>query len=171
EPGAAGDSALVRYLELHGPSTHLAISHIRHATRGAVRFSNTQPFMRELGGRMHVFAHNGDLPGIEGSAVLAPGPYRQLGQTDSEAAFCALMARMRRLWDGGDMPSLQARMSLVAAFACDLRALGPANFLYADGEVLAIRKTAMDSCTLTASPLDAGTHSRVSLSPRPPGAR
>ena len=31
EPRAAGDSALVRYLETQGPSTNLAISHIRHA--------------------------------------------------------------------------------------------------------------------------------------------
>jgi predicted glutamine amidotransferase len=59
EPFAAGDSDLVRYLESHGPSTKLAISHIRHATRGAVTLANTQPFARELGGRMHVFAHNG----------------------------------------------------------------------------------------------------------------
>jgi len=136
EPRAAADSVLVRYLEDHGPSTNLAISHIRHATRGAVSFSNTQPFMRELGGRLHVFAHNGDLPGIEESAVLAMGPYRQVGQTDSEHAFCALLARMRTLWQGAGLPSLQSRMSLLAAFAADLRALGPANFLYADGDAL-----------------------------------
>jgi hypothetical protein len=44
EPTAAGDSPLVRVLETYGPSTTLAISHIRRATRGAVAFSNTQPF-------------------------------------------------------------------------------------------------------------------------------
>ena len=58
----AGDSALVRYLETGGPSTPLAISHIRRATQGAVTLANTQPFVRELGGRTHVFAHNGHLP-------------------------------------------------------------------------------------------------------------
>ena len=136
EPRAAADSALVRYLESEGPSTNLAISHIRHATRGAVQFANTQPFMRELGGRMQVFAHNGDLPAIEGSAVLATGPYRLLGQTDSEHAFCALLARMRPLWEEAGLPSLEARMSLLAVFADDLRTLGPANFLYADGDAL-----------------------------------
>jgi glutamine amidotransferase len=136
EPVAAAGSPLVRYLETQGPSTSLAISHIRHATRGTVQFANTQPFMRELGGRMHVFAHNGDLPGIEGSAVLATGPYRPIGQTDSERAFCALLARMRTLWEEAELSSLEARMSLLASFAVDLRTLGPANFLYADGDAL-----------------------------------
>ncbi|MDI1342097.1 class II glutamine amidotransferase [Polaromonas sp.] len=43
EPLAAGDGPRVRYLETQGPSTHLAISHIRHATQDAVSFSNAQP--------------------------------------------------------------------------------------------------------------------------------
>jgi len=37
EPGAAAGSALVRYLESQGPSTKLAVSHIRHATQGTAR--------------------------------------------------------------------------------------------------------------------------------------
>ena len=136
EPFAAGDSELVRFLESHGPSTQLAISHIRHATRGAITLANTQPFARELGGRMHVFAHNGNLPGIDESALLTAGPYRPVGQTDSELAFCALLARLHSLWTGVTPPSLDARASLLTAFAADLRPLGPANFLYADGDVL-----------------------------------
>ncbi len=136
EPMAASGSALVRYLESDGPSTHLAISHIRHATRGDVQLSNTQPFVRELGGRTHVFAHNGDLPGIEDSAVRASGPYRPIGQTDSEHAFCALLARLGALWASAVRPSLEARMDVLALFAADLRALGPANFFYADGDAL-----------------------------------
>lgn len=136
EPMAAGGSALVRYLESDGPSTSLAISHIRHATRGKVQLSNTQPFVRELGGRTHVFAHNGDLPGIEERLVLANGSYRPVGQTDSEQAFCALLARMCTLWKQDAAPSLEDRMTVLAAFAADLRALGPANFIYADGDAL-----------------------------------
>lgn len=136
EPLAASGSALVRYLEDHGPSTNLAISHIRHATRGTVQFANTQPFMRELGGRMHVFAHNGDLPLIEGSPAMSTGPCRPVGQTDSEHVFCALLTRMRTLWEEAAPPSLEARLSLLAAFAAELRKFGPANFLYADGDAL-----------------------------------
>jgi predicted glutamine amidotransferase len=137
EPAAAGDSPLVRFLETQGPSTTLAISHIRRATRGAVSLSNTQPFVRELGGRMHVFAHNGDLPDIERSDSLAFDRYRPVGTTDSEYAFCALLERVRRLWNSSSlMPPLDERLSLVSQFAADLRKLGPANFLYADGDTL-----------------------------------
>jgi predicted glutamine amidotransferase len=136
EPSSAADSALVRHLESHGPSTNLAISHIRHATRGDVQLSNTQPFVRELGGNTHVFAHNGDLPGISDCAMLVASGHRPVGQTDSELAFCALLTRLRPLWEQADPPSVAARMAVLAAFAADLRQLGPANFLYADGDAL-----------------------------------
>ncbi len=136
EPSAAADSALVRHLESHGPSTNLAISHIRHATRGDVQLSNTQPFIRELGENTHVFAHNGDLPGIADCAMLAASGYQPVGQTDSELAFCALLTRLRPLWERADPPSVTARLAVLGMFAADLRDLGPANFLYADGDVL-----------------------------------
>ena len=136
EPAAAGASALVRHLESNGPSTNLAISHIRHATQGSIQLANTQPFVRELGGRTHVFAHNGDLPGIYCAENLAPGSYRPVGQTDSEHAFCALLSRLRVLWEASDLPSLETRLAVLTSFAADLRALGPANFLYADSDAL-----------------------------------
>lgn len=136
EPAAAADSALVRFLETAGPATDLAISHIRHATQGGVSLANTQPFVRELGGRAHVFAHNGDLPGIYRSEALALGTHRPVGQTDSEHAFCALLERLAPLWQPATRPTLDLRMSLLSGFAQDLRALGPANFLYADGDTL-----------------------------------
>lgn len=136
EPAAAGSSALVRYLETQGPSTNLAISHIRHATQGAIQLSNTQPFVRELGGRAHVFAHNGHLPGVEHHPSMTLGTHHPVGQTDSEHAFCALLLRLCGLWTGAGPPSLEARLSLLTAFAADLRELGPANFLYADGDAL-----------------------------------
>ncbi len=136
EPLSAGDSELVRYLETHGPSTHLAISHIRHATQGTVQFSNTQPFIRELAGRTHVFAHNGNLARIEDERALALASYHPIGQTDSEYAFCVLLGRLQTLWRHAGAPSLEARMAVLAAFAAHLRALGPANFLYSDGDAL-----------------------------------
>ena len=120
-----------------GPSTTLAISHIRHATRGAVDLSNTQPFLRELAGRAHVFAHNGNLVGIERAGSLAFDRYRPVGTTDSEHAFCALLERIHGLWKGASLPPpLDQRLSVISEFAADLRKLGPANFLYADSDVL-----------------------------------
>lgn len=138
EPAAAASSALVRFLERHGPSTVLGLSHIRHATWGAVGLCNTQPFVRALGGTAHVFAHNGFLSGIDSSKALALDIDQPMGQTDSEIAFCALLARLRMLWNGSEtaIPSLDARLSVLASFAADLRALGAANFLYADGNAL-----------------------------------
>ena len=137
EPTAAGDSPLVRFLESQGPSTTLAISHIRRATRGEVTLSNTQPFLRELAGRAHVFAHNGNLPNIEQCANLVYDCYHPVGTTDSEHAFCALLERVRGLWELADqVPPLDQRLAVVSQFAADLRQLGPANFLYADGDAL-----------------------------------
>ena len=137
EPIPASDSPLVRWLEQGGPSTTLAIAHIRRATLGTVGLSNTQPFVRELAGRAHVFAHNGHLPGIAQSQALAFDRYRPIGDTDSEHAFCALLERMHGLWHrAATPPSVQQRWAVVTQFAADLRPLGPANFLYADGEVL-----------------------------------
>lgn len=136
EPSAAGDSELVHYLESHGPSTSLAISHIRHATRGGVQLSNTQPFMRAMGGTTHVFAHNGDLPGVGDSLAVPSGGYHPIGQTDSEQAFCALLARLSPLWTLEVPPPLEARFAILYEFSAELRNLGPANFLYADGDAL-----------------------------------
>jgi predicted glutamine amidotransferase len=134
EPLAAGDSALVRYLETEGPSTQLGISHIRHATRGGVAFANTQPFVRELGGRSHSFAHNGTLLQVEESLALAS--HHPVGQTDSEHAFCALLARLQPLWARAKPPSLDARLEVLSTYAADLRRLGTANFMYSDGDAL-----------------------------------
>lgn len=137
EPVAASDSPLVRFLQTQGPGTTLAISHIRRATLGAVSLSNTQPLVRELAGRSHVFAHNGHLPGIDQSGHFVSSRYRPVGETDSEHAFCALLERLLPIWSATSAPpTLRERLAVVSAFAADLRHLGPANFLYADGEVL-----------------------------------
>lgn len=137
EAAPASASPLAQLLQSQGPDTPLAIAHIRHATHGAVTLANTQPFVRELAGRTHVFAHNGHLPGIADAPRFAPDRFRPVGQTDSEQAFCALLQRLLPLWqDPAAPPTPQARLAAVAAFAADLRPFGPANFLYADGEVL-----------------------------------
>ena len=63
---------------------------------------NCQPFARELGGRMHVFAHNGDL---DAGRLGAPrGSFRPVGDTDSERAFCVLLERLTAIWLRGGTP-------------------------------------------------------------------
>jgi len=136
EAQAASDSACVRFIQEHPFSSTLVVSHIRRATQGAQALRNTQPFTRELGGAMHVFAHNGhlDVPGLQ---RLPLGLHRPVGETDSEYAFCALLERLRGLWlSASGVPPLDDRLGIVAAFAAEIGKLGPANFLYTDGDAL-----------------------------------
>jgi glutamine amidotransferase len=113
------------------------MSHIRRATQGEVALRNTQPFSREVGGRVHLFAHNGDLTGVLEATELVLDVDRPIGETDSEHAFCALMTGIRRLWgDGAEVPTIDARLQTVADFAATVRGLGPANFIYFDGDAL-----------------------------------
>ena len=131
----ANESAWVDFLETRQIRSHIVVSHIRHATQGEVSLRNTQPFTRELGGRVHVFAHNGKLPGIERRFARAFRRFRPIGNTDSEVAFCVLLERLAPLWDAYP-PSPAERVAAVTALASELRELGPANFLYSDGELL-----------------------------------
>jgi glutamine amidotransferase len=102
-----------------------------------VTLANTQPFVRELGGVSHCFAHNGNLVGIASDLRFElSGRYQPVGQTDSEHAFCVLMSRLASIWDGKQWPSLELRRSAVVGFAKDIATLGPANFLYSDAQVL-----------------------------------
>lgn len=132
----AWDSACVRFIHDNPFATAFALSHIRKATRGDVALRNCQPFVRELGGAWHAFAHNGDLPGVERDARLQPGAFRPVGETDSERVFCALLERLRPLWLAGGPPAVAARRQVIERFAAELRGFGPANFLYCYGDAL-----------------------------------
>jgi glutamine amidotransferase len=72
EPGPAAASPMVTFLARHAPPSKQIISHVRNATTGARSLENTQPFVRRLAGRAHVFAHNGHVPGME---IPAGRPY------------------------------------------------------------------------------------------------
>lgn len=136
EARPAADSACVRFVQSNPFTTSLAISHVRKATRGAVALRNCQPFVREMGGTWHCFAHNGDLAGIDAAMPVQQGWSRPIGETDSELAFCALLERIRPHWLRREWPSLESRRLVVEGFAAELRELGPANFLYCEGDAL-----------------------------------
>ena len=135
-PGPAEGDPIVAALAAAPLVAPIVLSHLRHATQGARGLANTQPFARELGGRMHVFAHNGNLLGIHARLAAAAPRFRPVGATDSEAAFCLLLAQLAPLWDRPAPPEPAACAAVVAAFAAALRPLGPANFLYSDGTCL-----------------------------------
>ncbi len=76
EPAPAMNSPLVTFLGSHGPASDLVVSHVRHATVGDRKLANTQPFVRCLGGRAHVFAHNGYVPLAGALSDLSLGGFR-----------------------------------------------------------------------------------------------
>jgi predicted glutamine amidotransferase len=91
------------------------IAHVRYATTGCVSLENVHPFARELWGINFVFAHNGQVPKFDDSTPLEQQPllgkttiddlhYNPVGDTDSEAVFCAILNALKREFD--DLPTL-----------------------------------------------------------------
>jgi predicted glutamine amidotransferase len=132
----AATSPCVRFIQGNPFVTPLALSHVRKATRGEVALRNCQPFIREMGGVWHSFAHNGDLTDIANVATPPHGSCHPVGETDSERAFCALLEGLRPLWQADGRPALETRLRVIESFAAGLRRLGPANFIYCDGDAL-----------------------------------
>jgi predicted glutamine amidotransferase len=137
DTGEAKGSKWVKFITEQEIHSHDVIAHIRKSTMGEVNYSNTHPFVRELEGRMHTFAHNGTLHNLKDNLQYRPRYYYPVGSTDSEHAFCILMDRMYDLWRADKkIPSLEERRNVVSEFAEEMRALGALNFLYSDGEAL-----------------------------------
>src|SRR4051812_45076637 len=92
ESAPAANSPLAKFVRDHPIRTLLAIAHIRRKTRGAICLADTHPFTRELWGRHFVFAHNGTVKRVQD---LPLGRFRPIGKTDSEHAFCYLLAALQ----------------------------------------------------------------------------
>lgn len=135
ESGAACQSANLAFIRSQRIQSPLMIAHIRQANVGDRSLRNSQPFGRELGGRMHLFAHNGDLPAVLNQPFDRGDCFRPLGETDSEYAFCQLMNGLGGIWRDGT-PELERRVAVFSAFALGMMELGTANLLYSDSEFL-----------------------------------
>ncbi len=108
------------------------ISHIRKATQGQVALENCHPFVRELWGRYWVFAHNGDLKNF---APALNGPFRPVGNTDSELAFCYLLQQLREQF-GDTPPTIDALRITLEALTSEIAAHGVFNMMLSDGSAL-----------------------------------
>jgi len=132
-------------LKNHQPSD-IVISHIRKATQGNISLENTQPFSLEKDGTNHIFGHNGNLENVQENIPI--NKYTPRGETDSEYAFCYLMEKLDTL-NEIDSPSLEQKIELIKNTFNFLSSLGPANFIYSDGEYVFayghIRKQSDDS--------------------------
>ena len=135
EPCAAHDSALARFVRENPIKTLLAVAHVRRRTRGKIALENTHPFVRELWGRTFVFAHNGT---VKGARKLAIGRFRPVGSTDSEHAFCALLAGLERRFPRYPRDTA-ALARAVAELGSQIGRKGTFNFLLADGKHLFAR--------------------------------
>ncbi len=132
---AARDSSFFDFLRSHNHPSHCVISHIRQATMGEVKLRNTQPYIRELAGKVHCFAHNGDLE--FNSAIDESLDFQPVGESDSERSFCELLTRLKRASvQQGSPLSIEQRIKLIAEFAHEFSAKGTFNFFYSDGEYL-----------------------------------
>lgn len=112
----------------------LVIAHVRKARHPPVpSLENTHPFVHPCCGRAWVFAHNGLVADVFAQPV-ADASCRPLGATDSEFAFCQLLAGIADSYAGGHdrQPWLQALNRLADAIAT----LGKFNFLLSDGRIL-----------------------------------
>jgi len=107
------------------------LAHVRKATQGAIDLSNCHPFQREWLGRHWLFCHNGDLgsfrPPLQGSAL-------PVGATDSEWAFCWLLAQLRRRFTTA--PEWPELAPVLAELMPQLATHGVFNMLLTDGKAL-----------------------------------
>ncbi|MFQ6004176.1 MAG: class II glutamine amidotransferase [Woeseia sp.] len=136
EPRPASDSPWIRFIARQRIKTTAAIAHVRYASRGQPTMENTHPFRRALGRRIHLFAHNGTLTGIEQIVDEPALRYLPIGETDSEIVFCWLLTRLDHYYDRDETPSLDTRFDVFSGVCEEMKMLGPSNFLYFDGEVL-----------------------------------
>ena len=137
EPKPAADSPWVQFIASQELESANVIAHVRLATVGVPTLQNTHPFRRALGGRVHVFAHNGTLNGLHASAADRTSDITPVGETDSELAFCMLLERLGPIWaDRGATPPIEARLEVFAEFAKQMASFGTVNALYSDGDAL-----------------------------------
>jgi predicted glutamine amidotransferase len=108
------------------------IGHVRHKTVGGpVTHADTHPFVRELDGREYCFAHNGTLLDLPRNFPL--DRFRPIGSTDSEHAFCHLLAALAA--EGRDLQSEDSWEWLHQKLLA-MNRHGRMNFLISDGQSL-----------------------------------
>ncbi len=130
DPQASSESEVARLVQRYPIKSEVVIGHIRQANVGKVGLANTHPFVRELWGRNWCFAHNGQLAGF----APAAGFYRAVGDTDSEAAFCDLLNRVRQACP--EPVAIEQLLPILVEACAEYRRLGVFNALLSDGDWL-----------------------------------
>jgi len=128
---AAADSPMANFLKSHPLKSQNLIAHVRKATVGSVALQNTHPFVRELWGRLWVFAHNGTL---EDTPSKLHTHFSPVGTTDSEKAFCWLLQELAK--SHAVLPDVNELTSTLTEICAKLNRLGSFNFLLSNGQAL-----------------------------------
>ncbi|UXH78646.1 class II glutamine amidotransferase [Roseateles amylovorans] len=130
----ASESPLAEFLSRYPIKSRIVIAHLRRATQGDVTIANCHPFQREWLGQTWLFANNGDLTSFH---PTLNGPYRPVGSTDSERAFCWLLQELRhRFADRQQPPAWHELAPHVAQLSEVIARHGNFNFLLTNGEAL-----------------------------------
>lgn len=132
DPRPSVDSAVAELVRSYPIRSLNVIAHIRKATHGDIALENTHPFMRELWGQYWLFAHNGDLKDY---APTLDGRFTPVGSTDSERAFCHILASLARTFPDTP-PSREALHAQLRRLATEIGAYGEFNFILSNGEAL-----------------------------------
>mmetsp|Transcript_514 Transcript_514/g.663 ORF Transcript_514/g.663 Transcript_514/m.663 type:complete len:371 (-) Transcript_514:460-1572(-) len=121
----AANSPIATFVADYPVKTYNMIAHIRYGTEGEVCLENVHPFQREMWGIHWCFAHNGDVSLFKGKKGAVPWlgggavgeqVYNPVGDTDSEAIFCALLNALKARFD--TLPSLPVLHDTIKSF-CD----------------------------------------------------
>lgn len=132
DPMPCSFSPIAKLVEDYPIKSQVVIAHIRQANRGNIALENTHPFTRELWGKNWTFAHNGQLTDY---TQLDMEPYQPVGQTDSEYAFCYILAQLRQHFPEEPQSRLPV-FHFIKECADHLSTLGVCNLLITDGEYL-----------------------------------
>ncbi|PJK34134.1 class II glutamine amidotransferase [Pseudomonas sp. S10E 269] len=130
DPAASSESEVALLVQRYPIKSEVVIGHIRQANVGKVSLANTHPFVRELWGRNWCFAHNGQLADFNPRATF----YRPVGDTDSEAAFCDLLNRVREAFP--EPVDIEKVLPDLTAACSEYRSKGVFNCLLSDGDWL-----------------------------------
>jgi len=126
DPKPCCDSPISHLIQNNPLHTLNMVAHIRYATAGEVCLENVHPFQREMWGIQWCFAHNGDVPmfkGPQGShpwigSVKGERIYNSVGDTDSEAIFCAILNALKARFD--KLPSLPVLHDTISALCQEI---------------------------------------------------
>ncbi|KAI2494092.1 glutamine amidotransferase [Fragilaria crotonensis] len=109
----ASTSPVAELVSVYPIKTYNMMAHVRYATQGEVSLENVHPFSRELWGIHWTFCHNGEVPKFSsdmnqhpllGNTQPSDVSYNPVGDTDSEAVFCAILNSLKAEFK--DLPTL-----------------------------------------------------------------